>query len=290
MKSERRHELEQNELADWLADVINTIKQYRNAILAVLILAIAAGGGYAWWTRQSAAAAADGWDQFYSAFAQGNLADFDQIAEQYPGTHLGHWAAAIAGDLHLNIGCNLLFVNKANANQELRHAVDHYTTVRKQSRRGMLLERATYGLARALESQGDLEQAIQRYEDTARTWPNGTYAAAAGRRADKLKLQTTKQWYDRFAKFDPKPAYTDEPGTPGEHPAFDLDSLPEDGPIFQPGMMMDLEEKSTDDEPPVDTPPVDTPPAEDVDADEPKPDDSVEPVETPVETSTETNK
>lgn len=246
MKSERRHELEKNELADWLADLINTIKPYQNAILAVLILAVATVGGYAWWGRQSAAKTADGWDQFYAAFSQGGTADFDQIAEKYPNTHLGHWAAVIAGDLHLNIGCKLLFINKANANQELRHAVDHYTTVRRQSRREMLLERATYGLARALESQGDLDQAIRRYEDTARTWPDGAYAAAARRRADELKLQTTKQWYDRFAKFDPKPEYTDEPGMPGKYPSFDLDSLPEDGPIFQPGMMMDLEEKSTD--------------------------------------------
>ena len=280
MKGERRHELEQNELADWLVDIINTVKTYKNAILAVLILSVVTIGGYTWWVRQSAAATADGWDQFYSAFAQGGTTEFDQIAEQYPGTHLGHWAAVIAADLHLNIGCNLLFFNKANANQELRHAVDHYTTVRRQSRRGMLLERSTYGLARALESQGDLEQAIQRYEDTARDWPDGAYAAASKRRADELKLQTTRQWYDRFAKFDPKPAYTDEPGTPGEHLPFDLDSLPEDGPIFQPNTMMDLEEKGSDDEPPAETSPVETPPEEDIETDESKPDDSVEPVET----------
>ena len=34
MKSERRHELEQNALADWMTDLIETLKPYANYILA----------------------------------------------------------------------------------------------------------------------------------------------------------------------------------------------------------------------------------------------------------------
>jgi len=256
MKSERRHELEKNELADWLADIINTIKPYQNAILAVVILAAASIGGYAWWVRQAKAEAEVGWDQFYTALSGSGLdpAEFDDIAEQYPGTYLGQWAATIAGDLHLNAGCGMLFVDKANANQELRQAVDQYTEVCDESRQPMLLERATFGLARALESQGDLEQAIQLYEDIERNWPEGAYAKEAARRAKDLARPVTKQWYDRFAKFDPKPSFADQPGTPGERLPFDFDSLPGDGSLFQPRTMMDLEEKGPDDEPTTTTP------------------------------------
>jgi len=245
MKSERRHELERNELADWLGEILAKVKPYQNLILAVLLLAVVSVGCYTWWIRQTATKTAAGWNQFYRAFTQQAVtpANFDQIAEQYPGTQVGHWAATLAADLHLNAGCNLLFYNKANANQELRQAVEYYVTVREQSRQPMLLERATYGLARALEAQGDLEQAVARYEDIVQSWPDGAYAAQAARRAEQLKQPATKAWYDRFAKFDPQTEFSSEPGTPGQKPLFDLDTLSDDGSLFTPAMDLDLEEE-----------------------------------------------
>ncbi len=249
MKSERRHELEKNALADWLGDFIEKVKPYQNAILALVILVAATIGAYTLWSRQSEARTEADWDEFHAAWSSTrlNLSAFDRIAEQHPNTHLGLWAATIAADLHLNIGCNLLFADKAGANQELRQAVDLYVAVRQHSRHPMLLERATYGLARAWEAQGDLQQAIERYEDVARTWPDGAYATEAARRTEDLKRPATKEWYDRFAKFDPKPAYADEPGTPGKRPAFDVGSPPEEGPLFVPKIKLD--EKGEDDKP-----------------------------------------
>ena len=249
MKSERRHELERNALADWLGNLIEKIKPYQNAILALVILGAVTIGAYTLWSRQSEARAEDDWNKFHAAWSSTrlNLAAFDRIAEQHPNTRLGLWAATIAADLHLDVGCNLLFADKAGANQELRQAVDLYMRVRQHSRHPMMLERATYGLARAWEAKGDLQQAIERYEDIARTWPDGAYATEAARRAKDLKRPTTKEWYDRFAKFDPKPAYSDEPGTPGERPAFDVDAPPDEGPLFEPKIK--LEEQGEDDKP-----------------------------------------
>lgn len=249
MKSERRHELEKNALADWLGDSLEKVKPYQNAILAFVILVAATIGAYTLWTRQSQAKAEAGWDAFHAAWSptRMNVTAFDRIAEQRPNTQLGLWSAVIAADLHLDVGCNLLFTDKAGANQELRLAVDHYVAIRERTRHPMLLQRATYGLARAWEAQGDLQQAIEHYEDVARTWPDGVFASEAERRAEDLKRPTTKEWYDRFAKFDPKPAYADEPGTPGERPAFDVDAPPEEGPLFVPKMK--LEENGEDDEP-----------------------------------------
>jgi len=250
MKGQRRHELKQNDLADWLAGVFQTVKPYQNAILGVVVLAVVGTAAYAWWSRQSSARAAAGWDDFYTAISSGNPAKFDRLIEQYPDTPVAQHAAVVAGDLHLAYGCNMLFVNKASANQELRKAVEHYLTVLGQSPKPMLREQATFGLARALEAQGDLEGAAQRYEEVGRNWPDGAYAAAAARRLDDLNRASTKAIYDKFAKFDPKPAFTDEPGTPGRRLPFDLDSLPDEGPVFQPDTTfnLNLEERGPEDQ------------------------------------------
>ena len=40
-----------------------------------------------------------------------------------------------------------------------------------------------------------------------------------------------RSFYDKFAKFDPKPPLADQPGTPGKKPNFDLDALPDTPPI-----------------------------------------------------------
>ncbi|HUT88937.1 MAG TPA: hypothetical protein VMY37_05550 [Thermoguttaceae bacterium] len=105
----------------------------------------------------------------------------------------------------------------------------------------MLHERATFGLARAYEalagtrqSQGELDKAIESYEELIAKWPNGMYREPATRRLEELRQQETKSLYDKFAQFDPKPALPDLPGLPGEKPPFSLDSLPEEGSL--PGL------------------------------------------------------
>ena len=83
MKSERRHQLEQNELAKWIAAKFEALRPYQNALLGVALLVAAVLIGYGVYARQAAAGKAAGWDKFHAAFAKNNLnpADFDDISE-----------------------------------------------------------------------------------------------------------------------------------------------------------------------------------------------------------------
>lgn len=239
MKSERRHELQQNLLADWLGRQIQAIKPYQNAILLGIAAVFVIAALYGWWSRQAGRTAAAAWNRVIEATllsgpGEMNPTEFTSVQEQYPNTTAADCAAVVAGDLHLAYGCNLLFVNKATANQELRKAVENYSRVLENSRVASFRERATFGLARAAEAQGDLEKAMGYYEQIPRDWPQGAFVEASRRRLEDLKRPSTRAMYDRFAKFDPKPAFSDAPGTPGQRPAFDLENLPENGPVFQP--------------------------------------------------------
>ena len=248
MKGQRRHELERNELADWLAKTFAAIKPYQNAILGVVLLVVVATVGYSWWARQSAGGRTAGWDAFHEAFGrlsqgEASAADFESIVDQHPDTDVALWAGVLAGDLHLAVGCNMLFVNKGIANQELRDAEDSYLKVLNAKRSNSeFRQRATFGLARARESQGNLQKAVEHYEEVRREWPDGAYAKAAAARLEDLKRPETRLLYDRFANFNPKPAPLLGPDVPGTGPAFDANTLREDEPLFKP-KFMDLQEK-----------------------------------------------
>ncbi len=234
MKSERRHELQHNALADWIGRNFQAIRPYGNAILAVISLVLLIAVGWLWWSRQVAAGDATAWNELYLAQVNNNPGELMDVAEKHPGTRVGHWAAVVAGDMHLAMGCEQLFTNKATAAQDLRKAVESYLRVLQDSQTPMLRERATFGLARAYEalsgtrqSQGELDKAVETYQTVVDKWPDGAYTEMARQRLDDLKRPATKEFYDKFAQYDPKPAFTEQPGAPGEKLPFSTDALPD---------------------------------------------------------------
>ncbi len=220
MKSERRHELEHNALADWTADTLEKIKPYQNAILGGLILVVGMVVAVTLWRNMAQRQATAAWEDYFQAHQTGQPGDLEDVAGRYPGSQVAHWAATAAADLRLTAGCNLLFSDKPSALFELRKAIDLYLPVLQQTRERTLLERATFGLARAYEAQIDLEKAEERL-------------TALGQRS-------VRELADRFAKWEPKPAVSDLPDFPDSPPRFDLDAIP-DGPVFTPKTDFGLE-------------------------------------------------
>lgn len=242
MKSERRHELERNQLLVWFLKTSERIKPYTNAILGAIIVVLLAVLAATFWMRYHEGQSGGAWDEYFAAMSSMDRTALENVAQKHPGTAAGHWALVTLGDLQLDSGCNLLFVNKTSANLELRKAVENYHAVLAQAANPALQERAAYGLARAREAQGDLEQALKAYGEIVEKWPKGTFGEIAKERIADLKSKSTRSFYDKFAKYDPKPALANEPGTPGKKPAFDLDSLP-DSPRTKPGQAKHEEAK-----------------------------------------------
>jgi hypothetical protein len=240
MKSERRHELEHNLLADWLADTLAKIKPYQNAILGTAILVVAVVMIVTVWRNMNQAQATVAWEEYFQALRTGKPAELEDVMGQYPDSQMAHWAAVAAGDMHLAAGCNLLFTDKPSGLLELREAVDLYLPILEQTSETALLERATFGLARAYEAQIDLDKAMERYKEVANRWPDGPFGEAASERLAALQRRSVRELADKFAKWEPKPAASDLPAFPTSPPQFDLDSLP-DGPVFTPKTDFGLE-------------------------------------------------
>jgi hypothetical protein len=231
MKSEERHKLHQNALALWLAQTYSAIKPYQNVILAVAIVLMLALIFAAWWNSESASRSNTAWSQFFIAFdALNPTAALEKVAEDNPGSHAAPAAELVAADQQLAQGCNMLFVNKATANQLLTNAQKMYQFVYSQSPSPALRAQAAFGLARTWESLGKLETATQLYTEVTTNWPDSVFARMSSRRLEDLKRTSVKEMYDKFAQFEPKPVFSQPPGS-----GANLDKLPEEGPVYTPG-------------------------------------------------------
>jgi len=230
MKRERRHELQHNELADWLAKAIERLKPYQNVIVAAVVVVLLAAAGYALISHSSEAKTTQAWDQLESGLESGNPSSLTQVMDDYPNTNVGDVAAVVSADLRLADGCNRLFQDKAVAQQQLSQAVELYGKELEQAGDPSLRQRATFGLARAWEAQGDLDAATRRYQEVVDKWPHGAFAAAARERLDDLKRPAVRQLYDDLRKFNPKPVASRESELPGEMPSFAPDGLPSNPP------------------------------------------------------------
>ena len=226
MKSERRHELQHNELATWIIKSAKAVKPYQNLLVAGLVIVVVAIVAYTWWSRTAAEQIAQAWNELNTGLATMDVDKLSKVSEDYPDTRAGRTAAVFLANIRLAEGCNQRFINKALAEEDLSKAIELYESDLKENSGEFLRERSTFGLARAKESKGDLPSARQYYGEVVKTWPKGAYAAVAKQRLNDLDRPETKLMYDDFANF-PKPAFS-EPVNPSSSvvPPGQLPDLP----------------------------------------------------------------
>ncbi|MGD9128575.1 MAG: hypothetical protein PVH19_14455 [Planctomycetia bacterium] len=271
MKSERRHELEQNKLADWTVHVIEKVKPYTNVIvggtIAVLILAI----GIGLWSRNAHVESESAWTMYYAALSTDSdkaVGAMQEVSVKYPDTEAAQWATVCEGDIRLCNACEELFIDKTHANMELKDAIECYKKT-LEFKNPLLDERATFGLARAYESQGNLDEAEATYKEQLKKWKDGIYASVAENRLEDLGKKSTKEFYDLFKDYRPQPKK--EP-KPLDGPLdFDKSAIPSLNDMGLPALETgDVTEEPTIEEPKVEEPKKEEPKTEEPKIEEPK--------------------
>lgn len=192
-------ELEGNALADGIGRVIDVIQPHLRAIglgLAGLVLAAVA---WMWMNQQRGALEAQSWNDYLAAFTSEDPAAFDAVAKNHAGSAAADWARLIQAEMALNEGTRLLFVDRGQASPKLQGAVDVYGELLVRRPKGLLAERATFGLAKANESLGRVEEARMGYESVVTDYPDGVLVDLARQRAQSLAGAESKDWYSWFA-------------------------------------------------------------------------------------------
>jgi len=209
MQSDRRHELETNDLADSASVLVERFRPYLGTI--GLAAAAALIGMLAWTIVDSRRAAAreESWDACLAAMATGQAAALDAVAARYEGTPASQWARLVTADGLLDQGSQLLYTDRTQAEQRLLAAVNAYSRILGSAPLGLVAERATFGLAKARENLGSLEEARRGYETVVREYPASGVRRFAEARIAALDRATTREWYDWFSQQKPVPAKPD---------------------------------------------------------------------------------
>lgn len=248
MKTERRHELQTNELAIWLTGWLEAIKPYSKVLLGALVLLAAAWFAAAYVRNRGRESESRAWTALFQAYTPSAASDVSEqmadVAKSYPGTPAGLWALQTAADVHLAEGTQQLFRDREQAKQDLQQAQEAYDTIAQQATDPMLKQRAMFGAAQALECLGDFDQAEKKYRELSDSAPDSAVGQLASRRLESLKRPTTRDWYRWFAEQKPVARPLSDPSLFNELP-----KLPETPNINlpKPGeLMLPTGEPSTD--------------------------------------------
>lgn len=237
MKSEHRHQLAENDLEHRLGELAEKLKPYTKHILfgtlGVSVVAIVAALLF----QNANADSGNAWSDFTRCE---NANQYIEVAEQYPGTSVSHWANVTAGEMLLRAGVELAFSNRPVAVSDLEKARDAFNAVINDSTATLeVRERALNGLARTLEAlcDGDTQPAIEAYERIIQEFPDSRHRRWAEDRVQALKQGATQEFYAWFDERNPNPADRPTPGDTGSSSAVDphagLEGL---GPFLDPSM------------------------------------------------------
>lgn len=213
MKSERRHELETNDLADWLGHTSEKLQPHLKTILAVILLVIILLVGRGMLANASLRQEEESWSAFFASRRMEPSALRD-VATQYPRSKAAPWALIQAGQNGTLAAQNEPDRDKAKETLEL--AVNDFKLAVSKSRDEEVRKRAILGLAQAYECLGRFEEANAEYEKIVAEWPNDPLTEVARRRAEFAGRPETQAFVDwlRQQKL-PDPSNPPTPSAPG---------------------------------------------------------------------------
>jgi len=236
MKSERRHELQENKLAGALGEYIQKIQPYSKTLvgLAAVLAAVIFSGFY--FSGQKQKNNEKSWSVYFGARDFADADGLSDVANQYAGTKAAAWALQSAGDIFLSRGTQTMNYDRQGAAGEFIAAKERYQDALAAAQDDMLKQRALFGLAQAHEALEEFDDAVRQYQRVIDGWPDTAIAELAGERLSFISRPSTREFYTWFVK-QPPPARNRQQlgnlGLDGSTGDFATDNL-SDGPGLQP--------------------------------------------------------
>lgn len=212
-------ELGDNALAEAAVAAYDRMRPYLSTLLAAAGAAVAGLVVWSLVAAQTEATRRQSWDACLAAMNAGEPNGLAEVIRRYPGTDAARWAELLTADQATAEGADLLFVDRSRGESRLQAAVELYTALIATAPKGLLAERAVFGLAKARECLGQLAEARRGYEAMAAEFPQEPLARVASRRAADLGRESTRQWYDWFAAVKPAAAPEAKPAATEATPA-----------------------------------------------------------------------
>jgi len=237
MNSERRHELQQNALADLLGAQIKKIEPYTKLIAVGLSIAVLGAIAFGFYRSAAVGARSDATLELLQNSGAVDPEALASVGERYADTGAGALAKLLQADALLSEGIAGLFNDREAAEGQLDEALKQYTQVAQTSKDALLRSRAHFGVARTLESKGEVDKAVSAYNRVIDIGESDAIATAARNRIEHLKSPMTQEFFAWFAKQDfTPPDPTAPPALPSGVSLPDLPDLdlPDVSPLNVP--------------------------------------------------------
>jgi hypothetical protein len=221
MDGDRRHELEENDLAESTVAIVDRVRPHLRTIALAVGAVVAGLGAWTVVSSQQAASRGQSWDACMVALSEGNPERLTDVIRRYPGSPAAQWSQLMMADAAIGEGTQLLFIDRERARQRLESAVGIYGGLLAERPRGLIAERAVFGMAKARESLGQLEEARRGYEAVVAEYPESAVRGIAENRIAALSRESTREWYDWFDGWKPAPAKPAEPPAAAAGPGTD---------------------------------------------------------------------
>ena len=129
MKSERRHDLQSNELAQTLGTGIEKVQPFAQYIVGGLVLAAVLALGWGVYSSFAQKSAAKAWTEYYFTLNSGDAEAFKLIADKHPGSAASVWALQTAGDEYLADGIDALYRDRSQGTELIKSAIKSFEDV-----------------------------------------------------------------------------------------------------------------------------------------------------------------
>ena len=223
MSSERRHQLEHNELAVWLGKVNKSIEPHSKPIAAVVAAAVVAGIAWTFLTTEQLAKRSDATLQLIQAAAGGDSEVLAKVGDTYSDTEAGSWARLYQGQQLMIQGMTALYRNREEAEILLSDAKQALQSAVNSSSNNLLASRGHYAIAQIEEALGDVNNeqgedgesmlaAIDSYQKVIDLNESEAMVERAEERIAALKKPETRDILAWFSKQDFSP--TNDPSLP----------------------------------------------------------------------------
>jgi tetratricopeptide (TPR) repeat protein len=230
MKTERRHELQHNELVQLLTQYHTQVKPYLGWMLAVVGFVLLVWLAFSWMGFSRGRQLRAGWSEYVHASKAGDVDGLRQVAARFPRTPAATRSLYMSATIGLHRGANRLLLDRAEGLELLDQARKDFEAALAAPHQDANLQAQTLlGLAQVFEATNELDKAQEQYQRVLDSHPDTSFALVAKRRLDFLNLADTAAFSDWFSKQKvelPPPAATSglSPQIPSVHDDLPISS------------------------------------------------------------------
>jgi len=210
MKSERRHEIQENSLAHFLEGVLERAKPHATMIGGVGLALLLAFVGYVILQTDSGIVKNEEWNAVYSTLDQSFRVGEDDVKRQevaqefatlsgdYGTSRPALWAEYFYGQQNLTQASDLAFSDPQSAAADIERALKSFQKVYDSADLPVLKVKALWGMAEAYELQAtkeSLAKAKTNYEEILVIWPDTNTSEMAQQRIERLNNEGVEGFY-----------------------------------------------------------------------------------------------